>query len=102
MLLADYGRHRPAAGEAVRGLQAARSRHPRLDRPSQGMGRGLQDRRPDDVQLRLLRRADRSVLLGTVAYRSGKAFDWDAEKLQPGAEAEQFLSKEYRKGWEVA
>ncbi|MCE9534224.1 MAG: Gfo/Idh/MocA family oxidoreductase [Planctomycetes bacterium] len=43
------------------------------------------------------------VELGTVAYRSGKSFDWDAAKLKPSApEAVPFVSKEYRKGWEVA
>lgn len=42
------------------------------------------------------------VFLGTVAYRSGKAFYWDAAKLKPSApEAEKFISKEYRKGWEI-
>jgi len=45
-----------------------------------------------------------TVFLGTVAYRSGKSFEWDAANLKPkGApEAEKFISKEYRKGWEVA
>lgn len=40
------------------------------------------------------------VLLGTVSYRSGKSFRWDAEKFttsEPAANA--FLHKEYRKGW---
>jgi predicted dehydrogenase len=42
------------------------------------------------------------VFLGTVAYRGGKAFDWDAKKLKPSApEAAPFVSKEYRKGWEL-
>ena len=43
------------------------------------------------------------VLLGTVSYRSGKSFEWDAANLKTkGApEAQQFVSKEYRKGWEV-
>jgi hypothetical protein len=43
-----------------------------------------------------------AVLLGTVSYRLGKSFDWDATKFhasEPGAE--KFLRKEYRKGWEV-
>ena len=43
------------------------------------------------------------VLLGTVSYRSGKAFEWDAAKMKcKGApEADSFLTKEYRKGWEL-
>jgi predicted dehydrogenase len=42
-----------------------------------------------------------AVLLGTVAYRSGKRIEWDAEnlKIKNAPEAEKFLHKEYRKGW---
>ncbi|MFO0927336.1 MAG: Gfo/Idh/MocA family oxidoreductase [Gemmataceae bacterium] len=43
-----------------------------------------------------------TVLLGTVSYRLGKGFAWDAAKLQasePGAE--RFIRKSYRKGWEL-
>jgi len=42
-----------------------------------------------------------AVLLGTVAYRSGKRIEWDAEHLKVvnAPEAQQFLHKEYRKGW---
>ncbi|MBY0231290.1 MAG: Gfo/Idh/MocA family oxidoreductase [Gemmataceae bacterium] len=40
------------------------------------------------------------VLLGTVSYRSGKEFDWDAKNLKASeAEAQKFVSKEYRKPW---
>ena len=44
------------------------------------------------------------VLLGTVSYRSGKSFEWDAANLKTkgASEAQKFVSKEYRKGWEVA
>jgi predicted dehydrogenase len=43
------------------------------------------------------------VLLGTVSYRSGKAFEWDAAgmKTRGAPEAQKWLSKEYRKGWEL-
>jgi predicted dehydrogenase len=43
-----------------------------------------------------------AVLLGTVSYRSGKSFTWDATKLktsEPAANA--FLHKEYRRGWSL-
>jgi predicted dehydrogenase len=44
-----------------------------------------------------------AVLLGTVSYRLGKGFDWDATKLQASeAGADKFLRKEYRKGWDVS
>jgi len=42
-----------------------------------------------------------SVLLGNVAYRSGKKIVWDGEKgtIANAPEARKFLSQPYRKGW---
>lgn len=42
--------------------------------------------------------------LGNVAYRAGKRIEWDAKTLRiPNApEAEQYLGREYRKGWTLA
>ncbi|WP_404305819.1 Gfo/Idh/MocA family protein [Neorhodopirellula lusitana] len=44
-----------------------------------------------------------SVLLGNVAFRTGKQLDWDGENIQATncPEADQYLRKEYRQGWEV-
>jgi predicted dehydrogenase len=44
-----------------------------------------------------------AVLLGNVAYRSGKEIEWDASSLKAtnAPEADQYIRKEYRKGWEV-
>lgn len=45
-----------------------------------------------------------SVLLGNVAYRTGKSLEWDAKTLKATncPEADQYVSKEYREGWEVS
>jgi predicted dehydrogenase len=44
-----------------------------------------------------------AVLLGNVAYRSGQSFKWDgAAMTSDNAAANQYLTKEYRSGWEVA
>jgi len=42
-----------------------------------------------------------AVLLGTVAYRSGRRIEWDAAnlKVKNAPEAQQFVHTEYRKGW---
>lgn len=42
--------------------------------------------------------------LGNVAYRAGKKLEWDAVNMKiPNApEAEKFLSREYRTGWELS
>jgi predicted dehydrogenase len=42
-----------------------------------------------------------TVLLGNVAYRSGRSFQWDADNVRAVNEpqADRFLHKEYRKPW---
>ena len=42
-----------------------------------------------------------TVLLGTVAYRTGKKLQWDAENLKATncPEADQFIRPKYREGW---
>ena len=44
-----------------------------------------------------------TVLLGNVAYRTGQSLDWDAQSLRATncPDADEFISKEYRDGWEV-
>jgi len=44
-----------------------------------------------------------SVLLGNVAYRTGKQLQWDAEHLKAAncPEAEKLIRREYRKGWSL-
>jgi len=45
-----------------------------------------------------------TVLLGNVAYRTGQPLEWDAANLKATncPEADQFIRKSYRAGWEVA
>ncbi len=44
-----------------------------------------------------------AVLLGNVSYRTGKSLNWDAETLKATncPEADQYIRKQYRAGWEV-
>jgi predicted dehydrogenase len=43
-----------------------------------------------------------TVLLGNVAFRSGKSFTWDSARLKTSEPAaNEYLRKEYRKGWEL-
>ena len=43
------------------------------------------------------------MLLGNVAYRVGKALEWDAATLTAtnAPEAAKLINKQYRAGWEV-
>ncbi|WP_153555401.1 Gfo/Idh/MocA family protein [Roseimaritima sediminicola] len=45
-----------------------------------------------------------TVLLGNVAFRAGKQLDWDAKNLTAtnAPEAQQYVGKDYRQGWEVS
>ncbi|MBI2421541.1 MAG: Gfo/Idh/MocA family oxidoreductase [Candidatus Hydrogenedentes bacterium] len=42
--------------------------------------------------------------LGNVAFRTGKKLEWDAAQLRAtnAPEADQYIKREYRKGWELA
>ena len=41
-----------------------------------------------------------TVLLGNLAVRTGKKIDWDGPAMKPSvSEAEQYVRREYRKGW---
>ncbi len=44
-----------------------------------------------------------AVLLGNVAYRAGKRLEWDAKDLKATncPEADKYIRKQYRQGWEV-
>jgi predicted dehydrogenase len=44
-----------------------------------------------------------TVLLGTVAFRTGKKLEWDVQNMKAAncPEADQYLRRTYRKGWEV-
>ena len=43
-------------------------------------------------------------LLGNVAYRVGERLEWNPDKFEVtnNTDAERFIKKEYRKGWEIA
>jgi hypothetical protein len=44
-----------------------------------------------------------AVLLGNVAYRTGKPLEWDAKNLRAtnAPEASKFIRRQYRKGWDL-
>jgi hypothetical protein len=44
-----------------------------------------------------------TVLLGTAAYRAGQKLTWDPENLKATncSEADSFIRRENRKGWEI-
>ena len=63
----------------------------------------MQEQRPTTCNFDYSGALTEAVLLGNVAYRAGKALEWDAKALKAGnaPEADKFIRKEYRKGWDV-
>ena len=97
-------RLRPAPASArreVQGLQAPGEDDSRFHRPPCGVDQGLQDRQPDHLQLRLLRRLDR----GGLAVQRGPADRQEARSgmrpvsRRPIVPADRFLRQAYRPGW---
>ena len=68
-----------------------------------GMDARLQDRRADDLQLRLRGPLTEANHLGNVAYRVGQEAGLGPREheVPERPEAENFLRREYRKGWKL-
>ncbi len=93
-----------AARRQIRGFRPSGAVHSQIARPSCGMDSRLQDGRPDDLQLRVRRLADRSESSRQRRLsRREKNCEWDPQTLQAtnAPEAEPFIHREYRKGWKL-
>lgn len=101
-LLADYGRHLLLFGPDVRDFKRpAESIPPSLGHHAEWLHAcktGAATTCPFSYSGPLTE----ANHLGNVAYRSGKKLEWDAAamKIPNAPEAEKFLTREYRKGWE--
>lgn len=104
MLLADYGRHLLLPEEKFKGFKAPEATIANSIGHHKEWVEACKTGGPTTCNFDYSGALTEAVLLGTVSYRSGKAFEWDAATLKAkGApEAERFIRKEYRKGWEVA
>ena len=104
-MFADYGSYRLFPAEKFAGFKPPKPDDPALDRPPRRVDQGLQGRLADDLQLRLLRRPDRSGAAGQrgLPHRR-KPLEWDAKTLKATncPAADKYIRKEYRTGWEVA
>jgi predicted dehydrogenase len=103
MLLADYGRHLLLPEEKFKDFRRPAPTIPDSIGHYKEWVEACKTGGPTTCNFDYSGALAECVLLGTVSYRSGKPFEWDAEKLKTkGApEAEAFLTKEYRKGWEI-
>jgi predicted dehydrogenase len=100
-LLADYGSHRYYFDEKRDDPPAP----PRTIPPSPGHQRewieAVRSRGVTSCNFDYSGALAETVLLGNVAYRSGKKIEWDAKasRVTNAPDAARFLEREYRKGW---
>ncbi len=103
MLLSDYGRHVLLPEKEFAGYQAPAPTIP----PSKGHHaewiHACKTGEPTTCDFEYSGWLTEANHLGNVAFRVGKKLEWNAEKLTcPNApEADQYLRREYRKGWSL-
>ena len=104
MMYADYSNYRLFPVEKFKGFKAPKQSIPRSIGHHAEWIKACKDGGPTTCNFDYSGALTETVLLGNVSYRTGKALDWDAKNLKaPNCpEADQYISKQYRKGWEVA
>ncbi len=103
MMFADYNKYKLFPVEKFAGFEPPQPTIPASIGHHREWLKACRDGSPTTCNFDYSGPLTEAVLLGNVAYRSGKKVTWDAENLQTGdPEAQKFLSKEYRSGWEVS
>jgi predicted dehydrogenase len=102
MLLADYGKHVLLPEKDFKEYKAPKPTIPTSVGHYKEWVQACKANGPTTCPFEYSGALTEAALLGTVSYRMGKPFDWDGEKMKASeAGAAKYLSKEYRKGWEV-
>lgn len=101
MLAADYSRRRLLPESDFREYKAPEPTIPKSIGHHAEWIASCKDGRPTTCNFDYSGALTEAVLLGSVAYRSGKALEWDgpAMKATNCPEAEAFLRRDYRQGW---
>ncbi len=103
-MFADYGSYRLFPQEKFAAFKAPEQSIPKSIGHHAEWIKACKDGSPTTCNFDYSGALTESVLLGNVAYRVGQKLDWDAKKLVATncPDAAKYISKEYRKGWEVA
>ena len=103
MMFADYGSYRLFPVEKFKGYEPPKPTIPRSIGHHAEWIKACKDGSPTTCNFDYSGALSEAVLLGNVAFRAGQPLEWDAEKLKATnyPDADQFISKKYRKGWEV-
>jgi predicted dehydrogenase len=103
MLAADYGRYQLYPREKFADFQPPKKSIPDSIGHWNEWVHACKTGSPTTCNFGYSGRLTETVLLGVVAFRTGKKLTWDAAKLNAtnAPEADEFVAKEYRSGWEV-
>jgi hypothetical protein len=103
MLIADYGHHELYPTEKFADFQRPPQTIPDSPGHFQQWLAACKTGSPTGTHFGYSGPLTETVLLGTVAYRTGQKLEWNAEDLKVTncPEANQFLRREYRAGWRL-
>ncbi|MFP6665953.1 MAG: Gfo/Idh/MocA family oxidoreductase [Pirellulales bacterium] len=103
-MYADYGSYRLFPAEKFAGYKPPEPTIPRSIGHHREWLKACRDGSPTTCNFDYSGALTESVLLGNVAYRTGKSLEWDAKNLTVTnhSTAAKYVRKEYRSGWEVA
>ena len=102
-MFADYGSYRLFPVEKYKNFEKPRQTIPKSIGHHAEWIKACKDGSPTTCNFDYSGALTEAVLLGNVAYRTGKRLDWDAATLKATncPEADAYIRKEYRAGWEV-
>ena len=102
-MFANYGSYRLFPSAKFRGFQPPAQTIPKSIGHHAEWIKACKDGSPTTCNFDYSGALTESVLLGNVAYRTGKKLHWDAKNLKATncPEADKLIRKEYREGWEV-
>ena len=103
MLLSDYGRHVLLPEDQFAGFERPEPTIPRVSGHHAEWIEACKTGKQCSANFEYSGWLTEANHLGNVAYRVGKRLEWDAENLRAtnAPEADRFLRREYRKGWEL-
>ena len=102
-LYSDYSRYRLFPSEKFASFKPPEQTIPASIGHHQEWIKACKDGSPTTCNFDYSGALTETVLLGNVAYRTGKALEWDAAALKAtnSPEADAYITKTYRAGWEV-
>lgn len=103
MMFADYGSYRLYPEEKFAKYEPPAPSIPRSIGHHAEWIKACKDGSPTTCNFDYSGALSETVLLGNVAYRSGEKLQWDGANLKAtnSEKANQYIRKEYRKGWEI-